>query len=259
MRFVDPRTIPFPRLPLLWKASAAAVVLPVLAWEIGVYQRKIFIENTHKECLANSASSDANSFYGRRWGYRKDAELEQSLRSGDLVFVEFDIRGLHFWQAIRKYFISRQSQWDRVGIVRRSDYLTAVLIDGLGYRYQDLLRDFRVGRVGIKRLKCSREGGEQLNWSEKPNSPGLLAVDKMLLNGSAEESDIIFIASTYRDAGLVGQNTVRTYADLGRVAQMGNKASFSPIFLAKNGAGEFMNMKTSGHLGGTSYQKIVQR
>ena len=150
MWFRDPRGlgISFPGISLRAKMLVFAFTVPYLAWKVGVYQRISFSEKCRNKFSGSTA------FYGKRWGNENDYAIECSLKTGDILFCNYDIGALHPLAAIKKTILNRLEgrDWDKVGLIERTNAGVRVHFSNCTMIYADVLADYRVSNVGIRRL-----------------------------------------------------------------------------------------------------------
>ncbi|KAF4652807.1 hypothetical protein FOZ61_009410 [Perkinsus olseni] len=136
---------------------ASPFLLYLVAWECVVWRRKRFYIKQR-----NNFTGDT-PFYGKAWGMETDYLLELALADGDLIVVCYDPEALHWPLALLFYIktllLGRAvgEGWNRIGIVCRKGPDCWVHFAEGPELYGEVLADYRVSYVAVRKLQCSDE------------------------------------------------------------------------------------------------------
>lgn len=141
---------------------ASPFLLYLIAWECVVWRRRRFYVKQRKNFTGNTP------FYGKAWGMETDYLLELALSDGDLIVVCYDPEALHWPHAMMFYLktllLGRAvgEGWNRIGIVCRKGANCLVNFAEGAELYGEVLADYRVSYVAVRKLQCSDEIREKL-------------------------------------------------------------------------------------------------
>lgn len=269
MWYSDPRVLRLPRISLKSQLVVYLVGVPVLAWEIGTFQRKTFM------CEIRENADTQYPFYGQRWGAQTDYAIECSLKTGDLLFLNYERGSLHSWEAILQVF--RCNAWDRVGVIEQGSGGATVHFGDSSIPYRDVLADYRTCNVGVRRLVGSPSLTNSINnvlsYEKHRNgkvisnclSKLFYAFGAMIGEAVTAENSILcddtrFVLSIYSRASMSPKsiptgNILPTVDYLSNAETVGD-ARLDRFFYPRNGASSFTYHKKTGYLGSLSYKRL---
>ncbi|KAF4664188.1 hypothetical protein FOL47_005257 [Perkinsus chesapeaki] len=136
---------------------ASPFLLYLVAWECVVWRRKRFYVKQRKNFTGDTP------FYGKAWGMETDYLLELALNDGDLIVVCYDPEALH-WPVAMGFYLKTLllgravgEGWNRIGIVCRKGSETWVHFAEGPELYGEVLADYRVSYVAVRKLQFADE------------------------------------------------------------------------------------------------------
>ncbi|GAW80983.1 hypothetical protein, conserved [Plasmodium gonderi] len=125
----------------------------------------------------NSTHNDEevlNYFYGKAWGYTTDYEIDQSLNTGDLVFIKHDLESVNFFRKVllklNRYIqygsgngngngnSSKVEDYDEVGIILKKHNISYIYMQNILngkeklIRYSHFLQKYKPSVLSLRRF-----------------------------------------------------------------------------------------------------------
>ena len=269
MWYSDSRVLRIPRLSLKSQLFLYCVGVPIAAWEIGVLQRKQFNRQLRDEV------DTSYPFYGKKWGFQTDYDIECSLKTGDLLFWNYEIGSLHAWEALLTKILN--TVWDRVGILEQTDQGAVVHFGRERLSYRNIVADYRTSNVGIRRLQTSGDVRNSIrqSLSRIEEEVDLTVTDRLAswkhcylrkladifsVATTANRHDARFVGLVYEEAALISADLRNKIGISGiehvSCVQLTENGALDRFFFPRNGGSTFMHHKKTGYLGSLSYKRL---